>query len=52
LAEGADTAAIASHLLIGKSTVRNHIQRILHKLGAHSRLEAVACARNFGILDD
>lgn len=51
LAEGADTAAIASQLLIGNSTVRNHIQRILHKLGVHSRLEAVACAREHGLLE-
>ncbi len=51
LAEGADTAAIASQLLIGTSTVRNHIQRILHKLGVHSRLEAVACAREHGLLE-
>jgi DNA-binding CsgD family transcriptional regulator len=51
LAEGADTAAIATQLLIGSSTVRNHVQRILHKLGVHSRLEAVACAREYGILD-
>lgn len=51
LAEGADTATIATQLLIGSSTVRNHVQRILHKLGVHSRLEAVACAREHGILD-
>lgn len=51
LAEGADTAAIAAQLLVGTSTVRNHIQRILHKLGAHSRLEAVAYARECGLLD-
>ena len=50
LAEGADTAAIASQLLIGNSTVRNHTQRILHKLGVHSRLEAVARAREHGLL--
>lgn len=51
LAEGADTAAIAAQLLIGASTVRNHVQRILHKLGVHSRLEAVACAREHGLLE-
>ncbi len=51
LAEGADTAAIATQLMIGSSTVRNHVQRILHKLGVHSRLEAVARAREHGILD-
>ncbi len=45
LCQGADTAAIAATLLIGQSTARNHIQRVLHKLGAHSRLEAVTIAR-------
>jgi PAS domain S-box-containing protein len=45
LARGADTATIASELMISEATVRNHIQRILRKLGVHSRLEAVAYAR-------
>lgn len=51
LARGADTDAIASQLVIDRSTTRNHIQRILHKLGVHSRLEAVANARDHGLLD-
>lgn len=51
LARGADTETIASQLVIDKSTVRNHIQRILHKLGVHSRLEAVTYAREHGLLD-
>lgn len=52
LSKGADTDAIAAQLLIGASTVRNHIQRILNKLGVHSRLEAVAYARDHHLLDD
>jgi PAS domain S-box-containing protein len=51
LSHGADTDTIASQLVIDKSTVRNHIQRILHKLGVHSRLEAVTYAREHGLLE-
>jgi DNA-binding CsgD family transcriptional regulator len=51
LARGADTDAIANQLVIDKSTTRNHIQRILHKLGVHSRLEAVTYARDHDLLD-
>jgi PAS domain S-box-containing protein len=51
LARGADTEAIASQLVIDRSTVRNHIQRILHKLDVHSRLEAVTYAHQHGLLD-
>jgi len=45
LAQGASTETIAATLVIGTPTVRNHIQRVLHKLGVHSRLEAVTYAR-------
>jgi DNA-binding CsgD family transcriptional regulator len=31
-------------------TVRNHVQHILDKLGAHSQLEAVAIASRLGLL--
>ena len=51
LSHGADTDSIAKQLVIDRSTVRNHIQRILHKLGVHSRLEAVTYAREHGLLD-
>ena len=44
LATGAGTSAIAERLHISRFTVRNHIENILSKLGAHSRLEAVALA--------
>jgi PAS domain S-box-containing protein len=51
LSHGADTDSIAKQLVIDRSTVRNHIQRILHKLGVHSRLEAVTYTREHGLLD-
>jgi len=50
LARGASTGSIAEKLLITHRTARNHIQNILGKLGAHSRLEAVARASSSGLL--
>lgn len=41
-AEGLGTKAIAGRISISPVTVRNHAQRILAKLGVHSRLAAVA----------
>jgi DNA-binding NarL/FixJ family response regulator len=32
------------------NTVRTHVQSILKKLGAHSKLEAVSIARRQGVL--
>ena len=51
LAEGLSTEAISERLVISVHTVRNHIQRIIMKLGAHSKLEAVALALRQGIID-
>jgi PAS domain S-box-containing protein len=42
LASGHTTKAIADSLCISPATVRNHVQHILEKLGAHSRLQALA----------
>jgi DNA-binding NarL/FixJ family response regulator len=44
LAHGLTTARIAERLVISRKTVATHVQRILAKLGAHSRGEAVAIA--------
>ena len=44
LAAGEPSKAIADRLCISQATVRNHIQHILEKLGAHSRLQALAIA--------
>lgn len=41
LASGLTTSTIAEQLCISHTTVRNHVQHVLGKLGAHSRLEAV-----------
>ncbi len=50
LARGADTAAMASALCISPHTVRNHVSRLMMRLGAHSRLEAVSEAVRQGII--
>jgi len=44
IATGVSTRATADKLHVSPATVRNHVQNILGKLGAHSRLEAVAIA--------
>jgi PAS domain S-box-containing protein len=44
LTEGVGTEEIADSLFISVTTVRNHVQNILHKLDVHSKLEAVALA--------
>jgi len=51
MAEGLDNRAIAAELAIGFTTVRGHVQNILEKLEAHSKLEALACAARYGLLD-
>jgi DNA-binding CsgD family transcriptional regulator len=50
LARGESTVAIAGQLGIARTTARNHIQALLGKLGAHSRLEAVAKARDMKLV--
>jgi DNA-binding NarL/FixJ family response regulator len=50
LAVGRTTASIADELFLSTHTVRNHISSILSKLGAHSKLEAVAVAARDGLI--
>jgi PAS domain S-box-containing protein len=50
LAAGCSTTQIAEHMGLSVETVRNHIRAVLRKLGAHSRLGAVANARKLGLL--
>ena len=45
LEHGRSTDQIAQELHLSRETVRNHIRHILQALGVHSRLEAVAVAR-------
>jgi DNA-binding NarL/FixJ family response regulator len=45
LERGRSTSQIAEELHLSRETVRNHIRHVLQALGVHSRLEAVAVAR-------
>ena len=51
LAEGSRAEAISVMLHISASTVRNHIQRLMAKLGVHSRHEAVAFAHRHNMAE-
>ena len=46
--QGAGTPQIARKLGISRITVRNHVERMLKKLGVHSRLEAASLAHRAG----
>ena len=48
LAEGRSNADIAATLFLSPKTARNHVSSILGKLGAATRAEAVARARDAG----
>lgn len=48
---GSDTATLATRLRISRSTARDHVQSVLTKLNAHSRLELVSMAVRDGLVD-
>jgi len=50
LATGLDTATMARRLGVSVPTVRSHVQSVLTKLGAHSRLEAASLAIRYGLV--
>jgi DNA-binding NarL/FixJ family response regulator len=41
---------MAQEMSVAAETVRNHVKRLLRRLNAHSRLEAVAKAREMGLI--
>jgi len=49
-ARGSTNQEIADELILSVNTVRNHMQRVLNKLGAHSKLEAAAIGVRLGIV--
>jgi DNA-binding NarL/FixJ family response regulator len=51
LAEGLTGVEVAAKLVISPKTVGSHVQRILAKLGVHSRAHAVALAYQSGLLE-
>ncbi|HUG55823.1 MAG TPA: response regulator transcription factor [Candidatus Limnocylindrales bacterium] len=52
MAEGADNRTIADRLGLSVHTARNHVEHILAKVGAHSKLEALAKAYDGGLLEE
>ena len=50
IADGSTNAMIGQHLGVSINTVRNHVQNLLNKLGAHSKLEALSIAMREGLL--
>lgn len=50
LASGKSAREIGAELYLSQATVRNHIRALLLALGAHSQLEALAKAREAGLL--
>jgi DNA-binding NarL/FixJ family response regulator len=50
LAEGCSNRAIAAQLDVGEATVKSHVSRVMRKLDARSRTQAVARAREAGML--
>lgn len=51
LAEGMSNQAIGGKLYVSVNTVRSHVQNVLSKLGAHSKLEAAAIAAREGLVE-
>jgi DNA-binding NarL/FixJ family response regulator len=50
LSTGKNARQVGGGLYLSRATVRNHIGALLEALGAHFQLEALAKARQFGIL--
>ncbi|WP_328971928.1 response regulator transcription factor [Streptomyces sp. NBC_00239] len=50
IADGATNREIAAGLFLSEGTVKNHISRILHRLGLRDRTQAALYARDHGLL--
>ncbi|HLX32328.1 MAG TPA: LuxR C-terminal-related transcriptional regulator [Gaiellaceae bacterium] len=50
LADGKSTDQIASALYISKTTVRNHIARLMAELQVHTRVQAIVVASRAGLI--
>jgi DNA-binding NarL/FixJ family response regulator len=51
LADGLPSPEICERLFISRNTLRTHVQNIMHKLHAHSKLEAVTVALRYRLIE-
>ncbi len=51
LATDLSTREIGERLFLSANTIRSHIRALYHKLGVHSRAEAIARATTLGLMD-
>jgi DNA-binding NarL/FixJ family response regulator len=50
MAKGMSNAEIATSLFLGEATIKTHVGRILAKLGARDRVQAVVAAYESGLV--